>query len=127
MASPHAAASLHTTPADYARFLCAMLQPGTGPGYLSMTWREEMIRPYVELAPGVAWGLGWGLQQTKDGWAFWHSGDNPGFKSFTLTYLETQTGIVIMTNGDNGATLWESLLCASLGGDYPLFAGRRNA
>lgn len=124
MAAPHAAASLHTTPSDYARFLCAMLQPGMIPGHLSRKWRDEMLRPHVELGQGIAWGLGWGLQQTEDGCAFWHSGDNPGFKNFTLTHLETQTGIVIMTNGDNGAILWEPLLQASLGGDYPLFVWR---
>ncbi|HEY0752552.1 MAG TPA: serine hydrolase domain-containing protein [Ktedonobacteraceae bacterium] len=36
LATPHAAASLHTTPADYARFLCAMLEPGKIPGSLPL-------------------------------------------------------------------------------------------
>lgn len=124
MVAPHAAASLHTTPSDYAHFLCAMLQPDTIDGTLPLAWIEEMLRPQIQLEPGIAWGLGWGLQQTEDEWAFWHSGDNPGFKNFTLVYPETQMGIVIMTNGDGGANLWEPLLRISLGGEYPLFLRR---
>ncbi|QBD75473.1 class A beta-lactamase-related serine hydrolase [Ktedonosporobacter rubrisoli] len=119
---PHAAASLQTTPSDYARFLCALLEPSAAPGTLSLAWREEMLRPQVQLEAEVAWGLGWGLQNTKDGWACWHSGDNPGFKNFTLAYPQIQIGMVIMTNGDGGAALWEPLLQTSLGGRYPLFA-----
>ena len=124
MAAPHAAASLHTTPSDYARFLCAMLQPDTITGTLSSISTKEMLRPQIQLEPEIAWGLGWGLQQTEDGWAFWHSGDNPGFKNFTLVYPEAQMGIVIMTNGDGGVDLWEPLLHVSLGGEYPLFLWR---
>ncbi len=124
MVTPHAAASLHTTPSDYARFLCAMLRPNTTASALPLVWIEEMLRPQIQLEPRIAWGLGWGLQQTEDGWAFWHSGDNPGFKNFVLVYPEIQMGIVIMTNGDGGASLWEPLLHASLGGEYPLFIWR---
>jgi CubicO group peptidase (beta-lactamase class C family) len=101
-----------------------MLQPDIIPGTLSLAWREEMLQAHTQLEPEVAWGLGWGLQQTEDGRAFWHAGYNPGFKNFTLAYPETQMGIVIMTNSDSGAALWEPLLHASLGGEYPLFAWR---
>jgi CubicO group peptidase (beta-lactamase class C family) len=124
MAGPHAAASLQTTPSEYARFVCAMLEPETASHSLSEALRAEMVCPQVELEPALAWGLGWGLQQTEDGWAFWHSGDNPGFKNFALAYPQAQIGLVIMTNSDSGAKLWEPLLRLSLGGEYPLFAWR---
>ena len=124
MAGPHAAASLHTTPVEYARFMCAMLASATIPSVLSATYRQEMLRPQVELAPAITWGLGWGLQYTDDGWAFWHSGDNPGFKNIALAYPQTRTGLVVMTNSDGGTELWEPLLRLSLGGEYPLFAWR---
>lgn len=51
---PQAAASLHTTPLDYARFVCALLTPGPLPGYLSSRWRDEMLRPQVQLTPELA-------------------------------------------------------------------------
>lgn len=124
MAAPHAAASLHATPSDYARFLCTLLDSETMQGPLSPVWKEEMLRPHVWLESEIAWGLGWGLQQNRDGWAFWHSGDNPGFKSFTLAYQSQRMGVVIMTNSDNGTTLWKPLLQTCLGGQYPLFAWR---
>jgi CubicO group peptidase (beta-lactamase class C family) len=116
-----AAASLHTTSEDYARFVCAMLAPGTGKGHLTRQWRDEMLRPQVHLSKTLAWGLGWGLQQTEDGRAFWHWGDNPGFKSLTLTYGEARTGIVMMANGDGAVALWEPLVELCLGGTCPVF------
>jgi CubicO group peptidase (beta-lactamase class C family) len=115
------AASLYTTPEEYARFVCAMFAPGTDPGHLTRKWRDEMLRPQVHLSKALAWGLGWGLQQTEDGLAFWHWGDNPGFKSFTLTYREAQIGLVIMANGDGGVALWEPLVEMCLGGACPVF------
>ena len=121
---PQAAASLHTTPLDYARFVCALLTPGSLPGHLPSRWRDEMLRPQVQLEQGLAWGLGWGLQQTEDGLAFWHWGDNPGFKSFTLTYLKAQMGLVLMANGDGGEALWEPLVTLCLGGECPALAWR---
>ena len=116
-----AAASLHTTPEEYARFVCMMLTPGISSSLLTRKWRDEMLRPQVHLSKTLAWGLGWGLQQTEDGHAFWHWGDNPGFKSLTLTYLEAQTGLVIMANGDGAVALWEPLVELCLGGSCPEF------
>jgi CubicO group peptidase (beta-lactamase class C family) len=116
-----AAASLHTTPEDYARFVCLMLTAGSGSSPLTRTWRDEMLRPQVRLSKTLAWGLGWGLQQTEDGHAFWHWGDNPGFKSLTLTYVEAQIGLVIMANGDGAVALWEPLVELCLGSRCPEF------
>lgn len=124
MAGPHAAASLQTTPSEYARLVCALFEEASAPGSLSSVWKGEMLRPQVELEPAVAWGLGWGLQHTEYGWAFWHTGDNPGFKQFTLAYPQTRSGLVIMTNGDGGTRVWEPLCHLGLGGEYPLFAWR---
>jgi CubicO group peptidase (beta-lactamase class C family) len=121
MPKAQAAASLHTTPEEYARFVCMMLTPGIGSGLLTHKWRDEMLRPQVWLSKTLAWGLGWGLQQTEDGHAFWHWGDNPGFKSLTLTYLEAQIGLVIMANGDGAVALWKPLVELCLGGSYPEF------
>jgi hypothetical protein len=43
-----------------------------------------MLRPQVTVGTHVAWGLGWGLEDSGDGGAFWQWGDNPGYKSFTM-------------------------------------------
>lgn len=78
-----------------------------------------MLQPQVRISKTLAWGLGWGLQQTEDGHAFWHWGDNPGFKSLTLTYLEAQIGLVMMANGDGAVALWRPLIELCLGGSCP--------
>lgn len=119
---PEAASSLHTTAEDFARFLEAILLPGDEPWRLSPSGVARMLRPHVQLTHAVAWGLGWGLQVTRDGRAFWHWGDNPGYKSVTLTSLDARQGVVVLMNGDNGSTLWEPIVRLALGGDYPAFA-----
>lgn len=119
---PEAASSLHTTPSDYARFLCAMLSPSSAAGHLDEAPLAAMLRPHAYLSDTVAWGLGWGVEDTGDGLAFWHWGDNPGYKSLTVTCAATRTGVIIMTNGDAGLGLGAHLVRALIGGDHPAFA-----
>ena len=99
-AEAFAAASLHTTAGDYARFLAAALD-GSG---LQARTAAEMIRPQVHVDEGcqncistkptgrlsreLGWGLGWGLEETEDGISLWHWGDNggSGFHCFVAGY-----------------------------------------
>jgi len=118
---PEASSSLHTTPSDYARFLCAMLISATGTGHAGAPRLIDMLQPQISLTTAVAWGLGWGLEETTQGLAFWHWGDNPGYKSLTVTSAVSRTGIMIMTNGDAGLGLCASLVRAIIGGDHPAF------
>jgi CubicO group peptidase (beta-lactamase class C family) len=116
---PMAAASLHSTAGDLARFVSALLAPGNQPGHLRPSSVVEMLRPHVRLNERISWGLGWGLQATADSDAFWHWGDNPGYKSFVLAYRAARLGLVMLTNGDGGLALCEPLLRAALGGESP--------
>ncbi len=111
----NAAASLHTTAIDYARFIQALMN-GTG---LSDRLAIEMLRPQIEVDSGVSWGLGIGLQANPFGTAFWHWGDNTGYKAFTVAYPEHGVGVVWFTNSENGHSILNELLSATLGGDYP--------
>jgi CubicO group peptidase (beta-lactamase class C family) len=118
---PEAASSLHTTPGDLARFLCAMLSPGSGPGSLQEQTLQDMLRPQITLTHGVAWGLGWGLENLGGETAMWHWGDNRGYKSFMLALPRQRVGLVVMTNGDNGLALWQPIVEMTLGGDHAAF------
>jgi hypothetical protein len=82
-----------------------------------------MLRPQVRLPqhPALAWGLGWGLQETAAGVAFWHWGDNPGFKAFAVGFPRRRFGLVLMANGDNGLAVAQILLTTIVGGAYPQF------
>ena len=111
----NAAASLHTTATDFARFLIAVMN-GVG---LNDSTAQAMLSPQIEVDSGVAWGLGIGIQDNEAGRAFWHWGDNTGYKAYTLTYPEQGVGIVWFTNSENGQTILKALLAGTVGGTHP--------
>jgi hypothetical protein len=110
----NAAASLHTTARDYGRFLGAVLR-GEG---LSESSRTAMIHqasdadtrgPDVAL-PHVAWGLGWGVQDSDRGMSIWHWGDNGIFRAFVVGYPDSGDGLVYFANSEAGLSVVEDLL-----------------
>jgi len=109
---PNAASSLHATPTDFAAFMITFLTQPQG-------IRDEMLQPQVRVNENVAWGLGWGLQASDQGRAFWHWGDNPGYKSFALALRDSRKGVVVMTNGDGGRPLCAWIVQCLLGADHP--------
>jgi CubicO group peptidase (beta-lactamase class C family) len=108
----HAAATLHTTAVDYARFLVAMM---TGEGLEPATY-EAMLTPQSQvsnrdsLVPHVYWGLGCGLQETERGMALWHWGDNMDFRAYVIGYPAEDAGLVYFTNSENGLSIAEDLV-----------------
>jgi CubicO group peptidase (beta-lactamase class C family) len=114
----HAAATLHTTAPDFARFLIAALN-GTG---LSDSMAVAMLTPQIEVDSGVSWGLGIGLQENETGLGFWHWGDNTGYKAYTLTYPERRVGMIWFTNSQNGHSILEAMLAETVGGEHPAAA-----
>lgn len=121
----NAAWSLTATTRDYARFLIEMM-----PGVIADAGRKrrvaEMLMPRVRVTSNLAWGIGWGLQETPDGPAFWHWGDSPGFKNFTVGYPEEGVGGVVFTNGDNGIEVCKRVVSTILGDEQPAFAMLEN-
>jgi CubicO group peptidase (beta-lactamase class C family) len=126
----NAAASLHTTAGDYALFVEALLN-GTG---LSKKTLKEIEQPQIavnpectncterapkQLSTTLFWGLGIGIQKTKDGESLWHWGDNGRFKCFILAYPQQKIGAVFFMNGENGLSIISDLLRISLGGEQP--------
>jgi len=128
----NAAASLHTTAADYALFVEAVMK-GTG---LKPKTVREMERPQIavdpectnctdrapkELSRNVFWGLGWGIQETGPGESLWHWGDNGAFKCFVVFYPRRKIGMVLFTNSENGLSIAQAVEAEALGGDQPAF------
>jgi CubicO group peptidase (beta-lactamase class C family) len=131
--NPNAAASLRTTAQDYGRFMVAVMR-GTG---LKKQTAKLMLTPQIKLSesgtnntarapeklsPYLSWGLGWGLQTTGDGLAFWHWGDNGNTKAYVVAYAKQQFGIVIFTNGANGLGITPEIINEAIGGDQPALA-----
>jgi CubicO group peptidase (beta-lactamase class C family) len=102
-ASANAAMSLHTTSKDFAQFVGRVLHPETRELELDSA---AMLTPQISVADTLSWGLGWGLQRLAGGQVVWHWGDNPGFKNFVAAKRKERSGVVIMTNSDNGSRAW---------------------
>ena len=125
-------ATLHTTPQDYARFVVAIMN---GTGLKPATYRA-MLTPQVQLDEGcftcltntsgkmsksLSWGLGWALQKTTRGMAFWHWGENNGeFQNFAIGYPNGD-GVVVFTNSGNGFSIMPDIVAAAVGGEHPEF------
>lgn len=114
----NAAASLHTTAPDFARFMTAVMN-GTG---LSDSTAAAMLTPQIDVDANLTWGLGIGLQDNDEGRALWHWGDNTGYKAYTITYPEHLIGVVWFTNSENGQSILEGMLAATVGGHHPALA-----
>jgi CubicO group peptidase (beta-lactamase class C family) len=134
----NAAASLHTTAGDYARFMIAIMK---GTGLRSETLRQ-MLSPQVKvdevgantitrrtgnLSPSISWGLGWGLEQvgqSGDERAFWHWGkNNDDVQCFTISFERERAGVVVFTNSGNGLSIIPEIVRRALGGpEHPAFA-----
>jgi CubicO group peptidase (beta-lactamase class C family) len=110
----NAAASLHTTAPDFARFMMAVMNGSA----LSDTTAAAMLTSQIDVDSSVTWGLGIGLQQNEAGRSFWHWGDNTGYKAYTITYPDNGVGVVWFTNSENGQSILEALLGATVGGEH---------
>ncbi|MFL6245094.1 MAG: serine hydrolase [Thermoanaerobaculia bacterium] len=104
-------ATLHTTPLDYARFTIAIMK-GTG----------RMTVPQVEVTPNISWGLGWAIERTARGTAFFHWGENNGDTHNFVMAREDGSGIVVFTNSGNGFSIMPEIVAAVLEGEHPAFA-----
>ncbi|HEX8565226.1 MAG TPA: serine hydrolase [Pyrinomonadaceae bacterium] len=130
-----AAGSLHTTTADYAKFVIAIMN-GTG---LKKETLNQMLsqqtkvdegcsncianKPTGKLSNSIFWGLGWGLQQTANGKSFWHWGDNNGdTHCFVIASEKQKSGVLIFTDSGNGHSIIPAIVEQVMGGKQPLTA-----
>jgi CubicO group peptidase (beta-lactamase class C family) len=117
----NAAASLHTTPQDFARFLDHILNASDHQPNAIDADVAAMLAPQVHVAGNLWWGLGWGLLTEAHDEIIWHWGDNPGFTNFTAARRQERSGVVIMTNSDNGLRAWDAITQSVLGLNEEVF------
>ncbi len=129
----NAAASLETTAEDYARFLDAILQgEGLAPATIGEMERAQVAvdpacancidsTPSGKLSTSIYWGLGFGIEKTAEGESLWHWGDNGVFKAFFVVRPASKSGVVYMTNSENGLSIGRQILAETLGGEQPAF------
>ena len=119
-----AAGSMQTTLRDYARFVKAVM----GGELLDARWTAAMFSPQVQITSAhefptlaaetttannsirLSYGLGWGLYWSPYGQAFFKEGHDNGFQHYVVCFAQPGTGILIMTNSDNGENAYGPLL-----------------
>ncbi len=127
--SADAAGSMMTTAVDYARFLAGIL---TARGRRAESV-NEMLTPVVRVhsqrmfgsgtdssgdaAPAnhLSWGLGWGLFETPDGRAFFHTGHKGGAQNYVVAYRDRRIAIVLLSNSDNFESVAPEIVAAGIG------------
>jgi CubicO group peptidase (beta-lactamase class C family) len=106
-----AAGGLYTTPTDYARFLIEVINPKRGDAFrLHKASLGEMLRPQAKINDSLSEALGWEIQHTEKGDFICHGGGNPGFSCFVVGSVARKSGLVAMTNADDGYRAIDRLL-----------------
>lgn len=80
---------------------------------------SSIDRPDAKRLSDVAWGLGWGLQTTKDGLSFWHWADQVNSKAYVVALDGPKRGIVVLTNSANGLSIMHEIVGEAKSGEQP--------
>ncbi len=130
--SARAPSTLETTTDDLARFLEAVLR---GDGLSQNSWRQMFspqvrIRSKTQFGPGanqetdandaiqLSYGLGWGLLHTPHGWGAFKEGHGDGFQHYVVIFPEHDMGVLLMSNSDNGESIFDELLRLTIADSY---------
>jgi CubicO group peptidase (beta-lactamase class C family) len=111
----NAAASLYTTAADYARFVCAVLE-GKG---LKKETLEKMLTPQIPVdeQKGLSWTLGFGRQEDENGPALWQWGDFGISRNYMIAYPQQKIALVYLANSSYGLSICTDLVTHGIGGN----------
>jgi CubicO group peptidase (beta-lactamase class C family) len=119
------AGSMHTTAADYAKFLVAVANGER----LSLAMRAEMLKPQIRItskhefppfatdgttendAIKLSYGLTWGLYFTPPyGEAYFKEGHDDGWRNYAVCFDRGKDCVLIMTNSSNGEHIYDEVL-----------------
>ena len=107
-----AADFLLSTVKDYSTFMIYVMN-GAG---LSTSLFNDMVRPQVNVKKHVDKGLGWEvISDLPNGeYSLQHGGGDRGVKTMGFILPKSRRGVVVFTNGDNGATVIDSIFASSI-------------
>ena len=108
----NAAANLLTTAQDYGRFM-EYVMGGAG---LSPELFQEMVTPSNDKDSEIPFGLGWQVIVNPEdgGYTLQHTGDDPGIKAIAIMRPDAGSGLLILSNSENGMVLWPKIVGESL-------------
>ncbi|WP_035085832.1 serine hydrolase [Aquimarina latercula] len=129
---PRGGGTLETSTKDYSKFLEAVLQNKI---ITKSSW-DEMFKPQIRIrtlaqfgplshkksdindAIQLGYGLGWGVLNSPYGTGAFKEGHGDGFQHYSILFPKAKKGIMIMTNSDNGESIFKELLEVALGDIY---------
>jgi len=128
----NAAGSMNTTLEDFTLFYSALINGRglTKKSFNEMTQLQVRIKSKRQFGPlskidgndndniTLGYGLGVGVMTTPAGKAFFKEGHNDGMGLYSICYTDKKTAVVIMTNNDNGESVFKELLEYSIGDIY---------
>jgi CubicO group peptidase (beta-lactamase class C family) len=127
-----AGSTLETTADDYSTFLEAVLQNRI----INSSSTKQMFTPVIRIrtatqfpplnsttttandAVQLSYGIGWGLLKTPYGTAAFKEGHGDGFQHYSVLFPKKKIGILILTNSDNGESIFKELLEYAIGDHY---------
>ena len=127
-----AGGSMSTTLTDFTLFYTALLNKKG----LTKKSFDQLIQPQVRIrsrrqfgplatvdstdndAIDLAYGLGVGVLASPCGPAFFKEGHDEGWGHYTICFPDKKIAVVIMTNNDNGESIFRELLAYSIGDVY---------
>jgi CubicO group peptidase (beta-lactamase class C family) len=107
-----AADFLLTTVKDYSKFMVYVMN-GAG---LSTGLFNDMVHSQVNVKKHVGKGLGWEvISDLPNGeYSLQHGGGDRGVKTMGFILPNSKRGVIVFTNGDNGATVIDSIFARSI-------------
>ena len=112
----NAAYTLYTTASDYTKFIQKALIEGKG---LKKSTHKLMLSKSADAKKGkevdptdkfVPCAMGLRMQINEVGTAYWHTGSNPGFRCFFITYPKSKETLVAFMNTDEGFPAMKKLM-----------------
>ncbi len=127
-----AGGSMSTTLADFTKFYTALINGNglTRKSFADMTSPQVRIRSQRQFGPlarvdstdndaiALSYGLGVGVLQSPYGRAFFKEGHDDGWGHYAICFPDRKIAIVIMTNNDNGESIFKELLAYAIGDVY---------
>jgi CubicO group peptidase (beta-lactamase class C family) len=129
---PRSASTLETTLDDYTLFTMGVLKKSI----LGAASTQTMFTPQVRLRSvkqmgplrlkdttnndniSLSYGLGWVLLKSPYGTGAFKEGHGDGFQHYSIIFPDKGTGIIILTNSDNGESIFKELLETAIGDKY---------
>lgn len=100
---------MKTTNNDIGKFIEELLKIYNGDDKVL----KNMFNEQVKIDEENSWGLGIGIEKVGNKTTYWHSGINPGYQSLIVINGQDNSGVVVLTNSDNGLN-FSKLIARSL-------------